>query len=472
MRLKIISHGGTTYVHIEGSRTNSSLQWTFLNAYAGALGLGERIENFALRDSNKNAVNVRRLASGAYTAEREARGFQYDVKLTIPTRNDDVSHVSWANDNCALLMLGDLLPQTTQGHRSWQIDLEMPGGWNVATAENKTGSSQFQITDAENAVFFAGQNLQETTERVDGFDVTVAMMPEQWAFTLREAAESATNIYREARRMVNATPRKHSALVMLASFPRPVAADQWSAETRGSTVVFVGGRSPAKVIALAQLGVTLAHEMFHLWVPNGLHLSGEYDWFYEGFTLYQATRLALQLQYLTFQDYLNAVGRAYDKYRQARGATEDLSLVEASRRRWNDQALYVYHKGMVVAFLYDLTLRHKSNGKLNLDDAYRDLFQTYGASENSTDGNQATLAVLGRQGGMSQFTRDNIENAGRVDLASTLSAFGLTVTDYGARTDVRVAENPSKQQSKILGQFGYSDKDAIWHRRLQKSKSR
>jgi predicted metalloprotease with PDZ domain len=430
------------------------------------------MENFALRDRNGGAISSRRIASGAYTAEREARVFEYDVKLSIPTRNDDASHVSWANENCGLLVIGDLLPQISQGDRSWQIELEVPDGWSIATAENKVGPSRFQITDAENAVFFVGQNLQETTERVDGFDLTVAMMPEQWAFTLREAAEAARNIYREARRMVNATPRKRRALVMLASFPRPAAADQWSAETRGTTVVFVGGRSPAKVIALAQLGVTLAHEMFHLWVPNGLHLSGEYDWFYEGFTLYQSVRLAQQLQYLTFQDYLNAVGRAYDKYRQARGASEDLSLLEASRRRWNDQALYVYHKGMVVAFLYDLTLRHKSNGKLNLDDVYRDLFQTHGASENSTDGNQATLALLGRQGGMSQFTHDYIENAGRIDLASALSAFGLTVTDYGARTDLRVAENLSKQQSKILGQFGYSEKDAIWHRRLQKSKSR
>src|SRR5205814_1010733 len=82
------------------------------------------------------------------------------------------------------------------------------------------------------------------------------------------------------------------------------AGNLWSAETRGSTVVLLSGRMPSKLAAKAQLDGSLTHELFHLWVPNGLTLDGEYDWFYEGFTNYEALRVGMRRGQLTFQDYL------------------------------------------------------------------------------------------------------------------------------------------------------------------------
>ncbi len=79
--------------------------------------------------------------------------------------------------------------------------------------------------------------------------------------------------------------------------------------------MLLSGQSPSKVAALAGLGVPLTHELFHLWVPNGLKLNGDYDWFYEGFTLYQSMRAGMRLQSLGFQDYLNALSRAFDAYK-------------------------------------------------------------------------------------------------------------------------------------------------------------
>src|SRR4029450_8749150 len=134
------------------------------------------------------------------------------------------------------------------------------------------------------------------------------------------------------REVFGAMPAKQGTLILL-PFPRTVSASEWSAETRGSTVTLLIGKLPSKVGALAQLSTPLTHELFHLWVPNGLALTGDYDWFYEGFTMYQAMRTAQQLALLTFQDLLNAVGRAFDAYVSA-PERDKLSLIEASKRRW------------------------------------------------------------------------------------------------------------------------------------------
>ena len=78
--------------------------------------------------------------------------------------------------------------------------------------------------------------------------------------------------------------------------------------------------------------------------------------------MYQALRAGMRLGLLTFQDYLNALARAYDIYRSINGR-DKLSLLEASRRRWSSRTGIVYRKGLLVAFLYDLTLRQQAKAK-------------------------------------------------------------------------------------------------------------
>src|SRR5256714_7111637 len=123
------------------------------------------------------------------------------------------------------------------------------------------------------------------------------------------------------------------AMLVLFPFRQQFGPSQWRAETRGRTVTLLMGKLPSKVSALAQLSTPLTHELFHLWVPNGLALNGDYDWFYEGFTIYEAARTAVRLDLLTFTEFLNAIARAYDGYRLGNDA-DRLSLIDASKRRW------------------------------------------------------------------------------------------------------------------------------------------
>jgi predicted metalloprotease with PDZ domain len=254
------------------------------------------------------------------------------------------------------------------------------------------------------------------------------------------------------------------ARVFVSPFPQAAPAQSWSAETRGGTVVILSGRLPSKTFALSRLDGILAHELLHLWVPNGLSLDGEYDWFYEGFTLYEALRRGLRRNQLTFQDYLNAVGRAYDGYKAARG-TNQISLIEASRRRWTLAPSFIYDKGMLVAFLYDLTLTRRTGGKNSLDDVYRTLFRRHGLKAAREDGSRAVLNALGSLGGMQDFAGRYVEGEAEIDLAAVLAPFGLRLETTGTRTRVVVSEALDKSQRDLLQKFGYNERSSPSPRR-------
>jgi predicted metalloprotease with PDZ domain len=129
--------------------------------------------------------------------------------------------------------------------------------------------------------------------------------------------------------------------------------------------------------------------------------------------------------------------------------------------------MLVYNKGMLVAFLYDLTLRQRSNGKRTLDDAYRELFRRYHATEQQRDGNAAVLAVLNSQTEMQDFTRRFVESAGTVDLASLIAPFGLRVERGGARTHVTVSDSLTRGQRDLLREFGYNSEQRAMSKRAR-----
>jgi hypothetical protein len=311
------------------------------------------------------------------------------------------------------------------------------------------------VADAERAVFALGRGLRERRGRAGGMEFLYTSAGE-WAFGDAEAAEAVAELLKIYEGVLGGAPRRRVAVALL-PLPRPGGANVWAAETRGGTVTLVSGQLPSKLAALAQLNGALTHESLHLWVPNALALDGEYDWFYEGFTNYQALRVGMRREQLRFQDYLNALGRAFDGYKSARGAG-DLSLPEASRRRWAGGTGLVYHKGMLVAFLYDLTLMLRTNGKGSLDDAYRELFKRSGGERVREDGNQAVTHVLGGLPGMHDFTERYVQAATIIDLAAAIAPFGLVVEPGGARTHVGVSQNLERPQRELLRKLGYNEK--------------
>ncbi len=447
-------------VSVAGQLDQASRIWSFRKSYAGVMDLGRRVENLELEDRGGRSVPVRRLAPGEYEAATPAPKFHYEIRLEPPVQPSDAAYLSWLASDRGLFVLGDLLPgPVSDGFESQKADrikFVLPG-WEVVSDESRNAADEFEVGDVSRAVFFAGANLRQSHQRIGSMDFRLVATG-NWAFSDRDALDLAARIIRTYSDLFRGLPGARAMLV-LTPFPVAAPADRWSAETRGSTTTLLLGRQPSKTAALAQLSVPLAHEFFHLWIPNGLALEGDYAWFYEGFTLYQAARTAVRLELLSFEDFLNAIGRAFDVYLAAPDH-DRLSLIDASKRRWTSGESLMYQKGMLVGLLYDLTLRNLSRGKSSLDDVYRELFHEYGTSAQRTDGsganaNRAAIAALSNARGMQDFTRRFVENPAAIDFHA-LAPFGLRVERLGARTHVFVGEPLHSRQRDLLRAFGYN----------------
>lgn len=451
VKIKVVSVSPAR-VRVEGKRDVSGSAWSLRNFYGSAGGLAERVESFALYDESGAAVDVKKLAPGEFSAERPASRFSYEMRLDPPAFVSDSSHVSWLTADGGLLMLADLLPLPLTNAK---VALTLPDGWKVSSAEERNAAGLFDVSDAERAVFAVGRGLRERRGRAGGTAFTLATAGE-WAFSDAEAADSVEEILKLHQETAGGSAPKRPLIVLLPLPQQGAAGNLWSAETRGATVVLLSGRLPSKLAARAQLDGSLTHELFHLWVPNGLGLGGEYGWFYEGFTNYVALRAGMRRGQLTFDDYLNALGRAYDSYRSARG-TKEASLLEASQRRWTGSGALVYHKGMLVAFLYDLTLMRQTGGKSSLDAVYRELHRRYGRGERREDGDRAVTEILGGMSDMRGFVERYVEGATEITLPPLLAPLGLELKPGGARTHVGVRDSLEPAQRELLRKLGYNE---------------
>ena len=201
---------------------------------------------------------------------------------------------------------------------------------------------------------------------------------------------------------------------------------------------------------VGQLSIIFTHELLHLWVPNGLRLEGDYDWFFEGFTLYTALQTALKLKIIDFNEYLNTLGRVYDSYLSH---DDDLSLIEASERRWTTPGSLIYDKGMLLAFLYDLKVRKESRGATTLSDRYRELFS--GAVAANTSGNDAIIALLDSPPAMNGFARAYVDSKAKLELEQVLPSYGLTLNSSSKQSQLSVNPDLNAEQRQLLRSLGY-----------------
>ena len=429
--------------------------WSFRDSYGSLVGLGSRIKNFEAFDAGGKPVNVRTLAPGQFESAAPAMKVRYEVNIAAPSRSSDAALVSWLTAEHGILRLSDLVPlpvatPSAVNGPAVSVRLRVPEGWSGYCDEEVTGLGTFRFLDLDSAVFVVGKNVRRSVRAVSP-NLFKLLTDEAWAFSDDEALETIARIIK-LHGEVGSVPCIQPTLALL-SFPG-MAANSWSAETRGCTVTLLMGKLPSKTAALAQLGNALTHELFHLWIPNGVALTGDYDWFYEGFTMYQAARAAVRLGYVSFPEFLNAIARAQDGSANPR----QLSLIEASKQRWTIGASPVYSKAMVVAFLYDLNLRYQSKGKLSLDDAYRRITRenSPAANKREADGNATVMAALRSDALSTDFIERFVSGSQSIDLRKELTPFGLRVEQL-VRTHISVDDHLTSQQRDLLKQLGYNE---------------
>ena len=380
-------------------------EWSFRNAYAGVLGLAERVEQFRAFGPDGTDLNAKKIATGEFRSNGAAGTIEYVVKLPPPGAAD-VAHVSWIAGDSGFLMLADLLPQQLT---DVSVAFSLPSGWTAQSTGETDKQGRFGVVAPEKAIFFVGRAVRQQRKTVDGV-VVETFVGGAWPFkdaTVLKSAQRVLEKYLE----LTAFKLKSKTAVMIAPLPVATGSVKWRAETRGATVVLL--MDPRAQIAnwAGQLGIIFTHELLHLWVPNSLLLEGDYDWFFEGFTLYTALVTALELKFINRAEYLATLGRVYDSYLSR---ADELSLIDASERRWTTGNATIYDKGMLVAFLYDLAIKKDSAGKMWLGSLYKNLFARWAAQP--ANGNEVIIQLLSSTPAGAELAKSYIEGQRELDL--------------------------------------------------------
>jgi predicted metalloprotease with PDZ domain len=419
---------------------------SFPNAYGSALGLGERIENIVGRDASGRTIVVRKLAPGEFQFAEKIEQLSYEVNLSEAMPPGQHSHVSSLTPERGILMLSDLLPRSMKGPSAFSaalIQLDLPAGWTAESNTQKQTSGTYFSDEPDKAVFLMGPQLQRKAQRIGGREFTVVLSG-AWPLANKDVLEGAGRIVQEYSKLTG-FELKRDPVLMLAPFPVAAPPTRWTAETRGNAIVLLLGNQGKSSQTKSRLGIALAHEVFHLWVPNSLKLEGDYDWFFEGFTIYQALLMDLRLHLISFKDYLETLAGVYDSYLSAPDR-DKLSLLEASERRWSTSSTLVYDKAMLVAFLCDLELRRVSGCNSSIGDVYRGLLVSRSGHE---DGNKLIIALLSDRPGLRPYVANYVEGTDPIDLAVSLKGYGLRVSRTSAGTQLTV-DKPTKEQARIL----------------------
>jgi predicted metalloprotease with PDZ domain len=404
--------------------------------------MAERVGDFRAMSADSQDAQVKKSAAGEFRSELDATRFVYTVKLSEPRAND-VPHVSWLADDRGFLMFADLIPQDIE---TLTAEFKLPTGWTIESSLVTDATGRYTVSEPQKAVFLVGRSLRKTSNTLDDVNLDVVLSG-AWPFKEADALKAAGTVLQKYLALTG-FKLPNRAAIMIA--PSPIAdSSGWKAETRGSTVVVVA--NPKKFdFWRNQLTIIFSHEMLHLWVPNSLKLEGDYDWFFEGFTLYTALRTAHELGAVGFKETLDTLGRVYDVYLSY---PDEQSLIEASETRWTNPFSNVYVKGMLVAFLYDLKIRKESGGRLMLADRYRELFSRRVAA--NANGNEAIIAVLDSAPAMSGFAKSYVENSTKLELEHVLPAYGLTLDSSGKKSQLRVSRNLNNEQKQLLRSLGY-----------------
>ena len=354
-------------------------------------------------------------------------------------------------------MLYDLLPRLEQGRSDGLIHLKVPEGWGVSEEKVTPIIQTPSIPSGEwfeassDSVFLIGKRLRNQ-KVISAPDVRLVVTGE-WHFSDLEASDLLVEVYSEYGRRFG-RGLFDEVEVGLFRLPSGAKPGEWQAETRGRNVTIISSDMPFKTQSLQRLHEQLRHELFHLWIPNGVNLTGNYDWFYEGFALYESLRLGVAVNRIRFEDFLDTLSRAHTI---DSAGSQRASLIQMSSNRFSGANTQVYARGMLVGFLCDLAMLQQSKGKRSVEDLLKELFAKHRKPAAPVDGNTTILALLRSNPTLIPIVEKYIAGADKLEWTSELAGAGIEDTDASPLTSLRVKAKLNGRQKDLLDRLGYNN---------------
>jgi predicted metalloprotease with PDZ domain len=440
-----------------------SKNWSFLENYADSESLVDRVSNLSLYDELGQSIEIKQFTPGEFETQKPATSFSYVITAKLSEKLSSAAHISWLSKNHGILMLNDLFPQWQKFDKTpikSKIILTLPTGWQVISSETRESAATFITNDFSKAIFLIGNNLREKRAWIGKHELSFATVGE-WKFSDELAIQSASEILQEYKRLFGEFADKKSQILLL-PFSNDNISDNWRAETRGNTATIISGNLPFKTLAEQRLYEQFRHELLHFWLPNGLALSGNYDWFFEGFSIYYALRTGIELNQIRFEDFLTTISQTY---RSANNLDNgQMSLLEASKNRWLAPTPIVYNKGLIVAFMVDISILNESKGKKSLADIFRQIWKKHKFPNVNINGNEAIFKAFAEHKEVDNIFAKYVSGKQKIEFTNQLEFFGLEYLK--SENKIVVLDKLSGKQKDLLDKLGYNQ----WRKLTEKQK--
>ncbi len=417
---------------------------SFARSFAGFSGLGERIRNLKLYNANGKEIGYQTV-EGEYVSDAPFASWSYSVDLSPRKEPSAAAHISWIANGNGLLMFGDLLPRLSAGRKaSGQVTITLPPGWRQL--ENRVDGTVVS-DDIFSEVASVGTDVRYRMVHAGGTAISLCVVG-NWLFTSDEITSFAQSIYAKTSETFGAPAAKEVYLNVF-KFPQNVPRGQWQAETRGRSITIISSDMAFQTQSLQRLHEQLRHEIFHLWIPNAVNLSGNYDWFYEGFALYSSLKLAVAQNRIRFEDFLDTLSRAHaiDTRQMNR-----ISLIETSRTRWSSNETQLYARGMFLAFICDIAMLNSSKTKRSINDLLREIYSKHKFPAARTDGTGAVLSIMKAQPELVPIIDKYISGSREFEVDTELDLAGLELSNA-----LGVKQKLNRKQKDLLNSMGYNN---------------
>lgn len=431
------------------SRIANKKNLGFLDSASGIPGLGKRVAEIKLLGKSGTAVAFRKLVDGEYVAESDFEAWEYTVDLSPNFISIAAGHVSWLTNENGILMLDDLLPQFTVGKQtiSALISLRNRAEWSAASGPDQMGIQATAFDDYRKGVIYLGKGLRDHRSTVKGKGVNFTFSG-NWHFTDQEAIAMTEEVIAKLADSFGSIP-DGGIRIGLFKFPISVGHGSWEAETRGNSVTIVSSDMPFRTQSLQRLHEQLRHELFHLWIPNGVNLIGNYSWFYEGFALYNSLKMAVEVKRISFDDMLDTLSRAIsiDSRQSPRRPLFDKSIGPSAR---SDTTTYA--RGMLVAFLLDVELIGSSGGKFDIRKLLHRVYASNHERDPPTDGNRVVVEAIGARDIITKY----VTGTEIIDILWITTHAGLTIDRLDRSSGLKIVAKPDGRQREILRNLSYN----------------
>ncbi len=433
------------FVDPKGRSRAKNLSFELSNT--GFNDIAANITDLELFDAAGEKIAFKTLVPGEYLAEHEIAEWRYVKDISPRKERYAAAHISWKNADLAVLMTADLLPQMTG---AVDVTFETPIGW-TAVADGTAGR-KFTIRDTETGIIVAASDLKTQQIAAEGGGRILFATVGEWRFTDDDAAAAAKEIFASYADLFGVVPGRPVQVFVL-PFPGKTPFGEWQAETRGSTITIVSSDMAFATQSVQRLHEQLRHELFHIWLPNMVNFTGGYDWFYEGFALYESLRLGLAVNRISFRDYLDTLSRAATI---AGMRTDPEPLIAASNARRVGSDTNVYARGLVLAFLCDAAMLGESKGKRSVEGLLQDVFKA-GSSGGAKGGSETVLEIMRKRRELRPLAEKYVAGGEPFDLSAAMKAVGLENRGEGIRVSLAVTAKPNGRQKEILDRLGYNN---------------